>query len=89
MPTVTLSPKLKADKPVLWTVAGEKRLAGVDFDPVALFMRFVDPAYHGKVHIMVVNTANAYSLTDAEVGEHWFVIAWLVEPKDDANPGEP
>ena len=39
--------KLKADKPVLWTVAGEKLLAGVDFDPAALFMQFVDPAYHG------------------------------------------
>ena len=29
-----------------------------------------------KLHIMVVNNVNAYSLTETFTGEHWFVVAW-------------
>ena len=37
----------------------------------------------GRVHIMVVNTEAAYSLTATDVGLHWFVAAWYVEPAGD------
>ena len=37
-------------------------------------------ASHGPVHIMVVNTDNAYSLTEEHSGSHWFVIAWSLNP---------
>ena len=33
---------------------------------------------HDRVHIMVVNSENAYELTDAPSGNHWFLVAWLV-----------
>jgi hypothetical protein len=39
-----------------------------------------DQAEHGVVHIMVVNTENAFSLTEHNSGAHWFVVAWVVEP---------
>ena len=35
-----------------------------------------DVASHSEVHIMVVNSENAYSLTEETSGRHWFVIAW-------------
>ena len=38
----------------------------------------------GRVHIMVVNTASAtarLSATGLISGAHWFVVAWLVEPR--------
>ena len=34
----------------------------------------------GNIHIMVVNTENAYTLTEV-TGNHWFLVAWVVEPE--------
>ena len=39
---------------------------------------------HGRVHIMVVNSEAAYTLTDGGAGQHWFAVAWLVEPSPPA-----
>ena len=33
-----------------------------------------------KVHIMVVNSENAYTLQETVSGVHWFVVAWFVAP---------
>ena len=38
---------------------------------------------HGRVHMMVVNTMNAYTLTAEASGAHWFVAAWFIEPASD------
>ena len=43
----------------------------------------VQPAQHGRVHIMVVNTEEQLTLDATASGLHWFVIAWFIEPKPD------
>ena len=43
----------------------------------------VRPRDHGRVHIMVVNTENAYTLTDDITGHHWILLAWYIEPAGD------
>lgn len=39
--------------------------------------------YHGRVHIMVVNTESQHSLSDFDSGRHWFVVAWYIEPENE------
>ena len=48
----------------------------------------VDRRDQDRVHIMIVNTVDATApLTSTGLmgGEHWFVAAWLVEPKPEGS----
>ena len=39
-------------------------------------------AHHGRVHIMVVNTAKDTGVAPPTMGGvHWFVVAWYIEPQ--------
>ena len=38
----------------------------------------VNPAEQGRIHFMVVNTENAYTLTEQASGVHWFLVVWRV-----------
>lgn len=38
----------------------------------------VNPAEQGRIHIMVVNSENAYTITEGASGVHWFLVAWRV-----------
>ena len=45
-----------------------------------------EPNDHGRVHMMVVNTESATSslsvfCPDVLGGAHWFIVAWLIEPR--------
>ena len=47
------------------------------------FLRTLNkPDTHGTVHIMVVNTAEQYSLTASSSGSHWFAVAWLIDREE-------
>ena len=47
------------------------------------FMRtLTNPAYHGTVHIMAVNSDSQHSLHATTAGTHWFLAAWFIEPED-------
>ena len=39
---------------------------------------------HGRVQIWVVNSESQHSLTAPISGQHWFLVAWFVEPAVDA-----
>ena len=45
----------------------------------------ITPAEQGQVHIFIVNTAEVTTVTSALAGEHWFVVAWFVNPQDAAE----
>ena len=48
------------------------------------------PRDHGWVHSMVVNTVSATSAITPNAplaGYHWFVVAWLIEPKSEPATG--
>ena len=44
----------------------------------------LNPKYHGRLHIVIVNTEPQTALQDAPSGVHWFTFAWYIEPDDDS-----
>ena len=55
--------------------------------PMSYFHTFfsqtvANPAMHGVVHIMVVNTGTT-------TGEHWFCVAWRINPTAPASAAQP
>ena len=44
-----------------------------------LLSTVMNAAQHGRIHIWVVNSESQYSLHTPIAGQHWFLVAWLVE----------
>lgn len=60
--------------------------APMNFWRMTMDRHLTDPSEWGKLHIMVVNTQDTYTLmeeTSGAGGLHWFVVAWWlnVEPE--------
>ena len=47
----------------------------------------IDDNEHGRVHMMVVNTVNAYTLSAQASGAHWFIVAWFIDPSPAGGGG--
>ena len=41
-----------------------------------------NPEEHGRLHVAVVNTEDAYEVTASPSGQHWITVAWIVNPHD-------
>ena len=59
--------------------------------PINLFNAFfartcVEEAFHGTIHMVIVNTDAQYTLDlTTESGVHWYLAAWYVNPAQDAD----
>ena len=58
--------------------------APVNFWKVHFARSLAMPSQHGRIHIMVVNTAEQFSLHDIS-GMHWITVGWVIEPDEEAN----